>query len=106
MKPMEGVRVLEVAEYAMALSAGAVLAEWGADVIKVEHPERGDAIRSLSSWGIAPGTGGFSFLFDPFNRGKRSVGIDLSVPGGRELVLELARRADVFITNFLRSEER
>jgi crotonobetainyl-CoA:carnitine CoA-transferase CaiB-like acyl-CoA transferase len=101
MKVMEGVRVLEIAEYAMAPSAGAVLAEWGADVIKVEHPERGDAIRSASSWGIAPGTGGFSFLFDPFNRGKRSVGIDLASPEGHELVLKLVRQADVFITNFL-----
>jgi crotonobetainyl-CoA:carnitine CoA-transferase CaiB-like acyl-CoA transferase len=98
---MKGVRVLEVAEYAMVPSAGAVLADWGADVIKVEHAERGDAIRGLTAWKIAPGTGGFTFMWEPFNRGKRSIGIDITVPAGRDIVLELVRKADVFITNFL-----
>ena len=46
-KPMEGIRVLEVAQFTFVPAAGAVLADWGADVIKVEHPETGDAQRGL-----------------------------------------------------------
>ncbi|MDB5715154.1 MAG: hypothetical protein JWO15_2551, partial [Sphingomonadales bacterium] len=69
---MEGIRVLEVAIYGFMPSAGAALADWGADVVKVEHPETGDPIRGLSSYGINPGDGGVTTLWEVFNRGKRS----------------------------------
>src|SRR5580693_5564545 len=105
-KVMAGVRVLEVAEYAMAPTAGAVLSDWGADVIKVERVEGGDTLRGASSWGIPPGAGGFTFLWEPFNRGKRSIGVDIRKPEGLEIVLQLARQADVFITNFLPKARR
>ena len=75
---MEGVRVLEVATWTYVPVAGAVLAEWGADVIKIEHPETGDPQRGLVTSGIVP-TGGsqFNFMMEIPNRGKRSVGLDI-----------------------------
>ena len=100
---MKGVRVLEVAQFALAPSAAAVLSDWGAEVIKVEHAEHGDFMRGLSGWGVPADVEGINFLWDTFNRGKRSVGIDLTLDDGRDIVLELARRADVFITNYLPS---
>ena len=98
---MDGVRVLEVAQFTFVPSAGAVLADWGADVIKVEHPTRGDAQRGLLTVGGASNTGQINFLMEHANRGKRSIGLDMSVPEGKEVLLELARRADVFLTSFL-----
>ena len=98
---MEGVRVLEVAEYTFVPSAGAVLADWGADVIKVEHPTRGDAQRGLLTVGGADNTGQINFLMEHANRGKRSIGIDIQSPDGRALLYELAKSSDVFLTNFL-----
>ena len=100
---MKGVRVLEVAQFVLAPSAAAILGDWGAEVIKVEHPERGDAVRALASYGVPADVDGVHFLWSPFNRGKRSVGIDLAVAEGHAVVLELARRADVFVTNCLPS---
>jgi len=104
-RPMEGVRVLEVAQYTFVPASGAVLAEWGADVIKVEHAVTGDAQRGLVKLlglDIVPGTS-FAPIIDGPNRGKRSVGIALEVPEGRALLDELIRTADVFVTNFMPS---
>jgi crotonobetainyl-CoA:carnitine CoA-transferase CaiB-like acyl-CoA transferase len=78
-----------------------VLADWGADVLKIEHPETGDPVRNLSSYGFKPGDGGVSLLWEVFNRGKRSVGIDIRKPEGLELLLALVDTADVFLTNFM-----
>lgn len=100
---MKGVRVLEIAQFALVPSAAAVLSDWGAEVIKVEHAQHGDFMRGLSGWGVPADVEGINFLWDTFNRGKRSVGIDLTLADGRDIVLELARRADVFITNYLPS---
>jgi crotonobetainyl-CoA:carnitine CoA-transferase CaiB-like acyl-CoA transferase len=99
--PMEGVKVLEVALYGLVPTSGAVLADWGADVVKVEHPETGDPIRGLVAWGVKPGDGGVTYLWEVFNRGKRSVGIDIGTDEGREVLLKLVDEADVFLTNFL-----
>jgi len=98
---MKGVRVLEVAQYTFVPSAGAVLADWGADVLKIEHPVSGDGQRGLLQVGGQDNTGAINFLMEHSNRGKRSVGIDLGHEQGRELVYELVRSADVFLTNFL-----
>jgi crotonobetainyl-CoA:carnitine CoA-transferase CaiB-like acyl-CoA transferase len=100
-KPLEGIRVLEVAMYGFVPSAGAVLAEWGADVIKVEHAVTGDPQRGLRQTGPLRVEGDPNPNIEHANRGKRSVGLDMSVPEGREVLLELARRADVFLTSFL-----
>src|SRR5688500_5881434 len=100
---MEGIRVVEVGLFALVPAAAAVLADWGADVVKVEHPEYGDPLRGLAAWGVKPGTGGFTYMWEACNRGKRSVGVDISTPDGRELVMRLIDGADVFLTNFLPS---
>ncbi|VWX54099.1 CaiB/BaiF CoA-transferase family protein [Novosphingobium sp. 9U] len=100
---MKGIRVLEVAQFVFVPAAGAVLAEWGADVIKVEHPVRGDAQRGMLTIAGATMDPVVNPMIEHPNRGKRSVGIDIATPEGRELVLELAKTADVFITNYLPS---
>ncbi|MGB3331900.1 MAG: CaiB/BaiF CoA-transferase family protein [Mycobacterium sp.] len=98
---MDGFRVLEVAQFTFVPAAGAILADWGADVIKVEHPVRGDAQRGFIRMG------GFELnpdrhpLIEHPNRGKRSVGIDVSTSGGQQVLYELAATADVFLTNYL-----
>lgn len=99
---MAGIRVLELAAWTYVPAAGAVLAEWGADVIKVEHPETGDPQRGLVNSGLIPtGPGGVSHMIELPNRGKRSVGLDLKSEEGRDVLLQLAARSDVFLTNFL-----
>jgi crotonobetainyl-CoA:carnitine CoA-transferase CaiB-like acyl-CoA transferase len=98
---MDGIRVVEVASWTYVPVAGAVLAEWGADVIKIEHPESGDPQRGLAAMGLVPtGPGGVAHMMELPNRGKRSVGLDMGTPEGRELLLKLCETADVFLTNF------
>lgn len=99
--PLDGIRVLEVAMYGFVPSAGAVLAEWGADVIKVEHAVTGDPQRGLRQTGSLRVEGDPNPNIEHANRGKRSIGLDVSKPEGREVLLELARTADVFLTSFL-----
>jgi crotonobetainyl-CoA:carnitine CoA-transferase CaiB-like acyl-CoA transferase len=100
-KVMQGVRVLEVAQFTFVPAAGAILADWGADVIKVEHPLRGDTQRGfLNMGGIKLDPLRHTLIEHP-NRGKRSVGIDVSRPEGQEVLYELAKTADVFLTNYL-----
>jgi crotonobetainyl-CoA:carnitine CoA-transferase CaiB-like acyl-CoA transferase len=98
---LAGTRVVEVASWTFVPISGAVLAEWGADVIKIEHPASGDPQRGLVSSGLVPGGGGVNFMFEIPNRGKRSVGLDISTDGGRELLYRLVETADVFVTNHL-----
>jgi crotonobetainyl-CoA:carnitine CoA-transferase CaiB-like acyl-CoA transferase len=101
-RPMDGVRVLEVAQFTFVPAAGAVLADWGADVIKVEHAETGDAQRGLSAlMGMPVGSGSFAPLMEHPNRGKRSIGLALEQPGALDVLHELIRSSDVFLTNFL-----
>jgi len=100
---MEGVRVLEVAQFTFVPAAGGVLTDWGADVIKIEHPVRGDAqrgIQMLQRFAVNPQR---SALMQHPNRGKRSVGIDIATPEGKALIYELAKQCDVFLTNYLPS---
>ncbi|MGM7645420.1 CaiB/BaiF CoA transferase family protein [Nocardia sp. JW2] len=101
MGPLEGIRVLEVAMYGFVPSAGAVLADWGADVVKVEHAVTGDPQRGLRQVGRMRVEGEPNPNVEHANRGKRSIGVDMSVPAGREVIHELARGADVFLTSFL-----
>jgi crotonobetainyl-CoA:carnitine CoA-transferase CaiB-like acyl-CoA transferase len=97
---LNGIRVVEVASWTFVPSSGAVLAEWGADVIKIEDPERGDPQRGLVSASIIP-KGGINHMMELPNRGKRSVALDISMDGGRELLYRLVETADVFVTNYL-----
>jgi crotonobetainyl-CoA:carnitine CoA-transferase CaiB-like acyl-CoA transferase len=98
----DGVRVLEVAEWTLVPAAGAILAELGADVIKVERPHSGDVQRGLAFSGITPALNGISMQMEVTNRGgKRSIGLDISSEGGREILYRLAETADVFLTSLL-----
>ncbi len=98
---MKGVRVLEVAQFTFVPAAGAILADWGADVIKIEHPVRGDTQRGFLNMGGVTLDPLRHTLVEHPNRGKRSVGIDVSTAEGQELLYELAKTADVFLTNYL-----
>ena len=90
--PLAGLRVLEFTQNIMGPSAGLVLADLGADVVKIEPAPEGDATRRLS--GFAAG------FFGYFNRNKRSLALDLKQPSGLDLVRRLAGEADVLIENY------
>ncbi|MGV9408710.1 CaiB/BaiF CoA transferase family protein [Nocardia sp. NPDC003693] len=99
--PLAGITVLEVAMYGFVPSAGAVLADWGANVIKVEHAITGDPQRGLRQVGRFKVEGDANPNVEHANRGKRSIGVDMSTPEGRAVIHDLARTADVFLTSFL-----
>lgn len=103
---MQGFRILEVADHTFVPAASALLAEWGAEVIKVEHVERGDAMRGLAASGTIPITGGVHVLLEHSNRGKRSLGLDLSTEEGLDVLYRLALTSDVFLTNKLPAVRR
>ncbi len=96
---MEGIRILEVAEHTFVPAASGVLADWGAEVIKIEHVTRGDAARGLGSTGIAGFSGKVAVLMEHANRGKKSLGLDLTSDEGRDILYQLAAVSDVFLTN-------
>ena len=98
---MEGVRVLEVAEHTFVPAASALLADWGAEVVKVEHVERGDAMRGLASSGMAIMGTTVHVLLEHSNRGKQSVALDLTRDEGLDILYKLAATCDVFLTNKL-----
>jgi crotonobetainyl-CoA:carnitine CoA-transferase CaiB-like acyl-CoA transferase len=105
---MAGVRVLEVAQFTFVPAAGAVLADWGADVVKIENPITGDAQRGLVTvLGRSASKPGSSFapIMEAPNRGKRSVGLSLAQSEARPVFEELVRRSDVFLTNYLPSAQ-
>ncbi|HEX4089625.1 MAG TPA: CoA transferase [Trebonia sp.] len=92
-------RVVEVASHVFVPLAGSVLAEWGAQVVKVEEPVSGDPYRSLSTYGLHNVYRGVDPFFQSANRGKRSVAVDLKQPRGRAVLSRLVASADVFMTN-------
>jgi crotonobetainyl-CoA:carnitine CoA-transferase CaiB-like acyl-CoA transferase len=98
---MHGVRILEVAEHTFVPAASALLADWGAEVIKIEHVERGDAMRGLASSGLAIMGTEVHVLLEHSNRGKQSLGLDLTTEAGLDVLHRLAATCDVFLTNKL-----
>ena len=104
---LSGIKVIELAAWTFVPTAGAVLADWGADVIKIEHPETGDPQRGLINSGMVTGAGGVNHFIEQPNRGKRSVALDVSHPDSLEVLMKLVETADVFVTNLLpESRER
>lgn len=100
--PLDGIRIIEVASWMLVPSGGSVLVDWGAEVLKVEHPETGDPQRGLVTSGLLPGgKDAVNFMMEQPNRGKKSIGIDLASDEGREVLFDLVRTADVFLTNYL-----
>ncbi len=93
---LQGLKVVELATYIAAPGAGGILADWGADVVKIEPP-RGDPMRRFFD-GVTVGEYG-NPVFELDNRGKRGVVFDTSTPQGREAALKLIAGADVFLTN-------
>jgi formyl-CoA transferase len=93
--PLAGLRVLDIATMIAAPFSAALLADCGAEVIKVELPQVGDALRN-----VAPMHSGRSLYWAVLGRNKCSITLDLRVPRGRELFLELVKRSDVVLENF------
>jgi len=100
MRPiLDGIRVLDVGSFVFGPAAATVMADFGADVVKVEPPERGDPYRYLHQMPPLPKCDeDYCWLLT--GRGKRSVALDLKDAEGREILLRLVRQADVFVTNY------
>ncbi|NJC20969.1 formyl-CoA transferase [Arthrobacter pigmenti] len=93
--PLKGVRVLELGNYIAAPTAGRMLADFGAEVIKIERPRTGDELRN---WRLYAGN--TSMLYRTVNRNKKSMVLDLRTEEGRDIVLELAAKSDIVLENF------
>ena len=96
----EGVRIVELAQWVFVPSSVALLADLGADVVKIEDPKTGDPSRGLKTQGFGVNLGNIDPRVEQNNRGKRSVGIDIKRPEGLETLLRLVEGADVFVTSF------
>lgn len=105
---LEGIKVVETAAFFAGPIAGRFLADWGADVIHVEHPIRGDISRSIKYSSVSPAARRAGKLIDSNidyeaennNRNKRSMTLDLSNPLGRVILYRMIEKADVFLANF------
>lgn len=96
---LSGIRVVEVATYIFAPASATVMSDFGAEVIKVEPPGKGDPYRQLGSIPPMPAAAlNYCWLLDA--RNKKSVAVDLTKEAGREILLTLVKSADVFVTNF------
>jgi formyl-CoA transferase len=93
--PLAGIRVLKLGNYIAAPTAGRMLADFGAEVIKVERPVTGDELRN---WRLY--SGDTSMLYRTINRNKKSIAVDLKTERGREIVLDLVKHCDVLLENF------
>jgi crotonobetainyl-CoA:carnitine CoA-transferase CaiB-like acyl-CoA transferase len=97
---LDGVRVVEVAEWLFVPSTGALLADWGADVIHVERRNGGDPFRGNVTQGIGHKSGGVDMNMAMANRGKRSFAVDLHTERGLDVLHRLIETADVFLTSW------
>jgi crotonobetainyl-CoA:carnitine CoA-transferase CaiB-like acyl-CoA transferase len=93
--PLDGVRVVDMTTVVVGPICGRTLADYGADVVKVEAPG-GDLLRTMAEGSRNPGMSG---KFINFNRNKRSIGLDIKQPAGLEALLRLIDKADVFVSN-------
>lgn len=100
---LEGIRILAVEHWVAVPGATAIMADWGAEVIKVEDPRGGDAARGYQASGLPPVIAKLNPLFEVDNRNKRSIAIDLRRRGSQEIIKKLVQRSDVFISNFIPS---
>ncbi|MFQ5825956.1 MAG: CaiB/BaiF CoA transferase family protein [Dehalococcoidia bacterium] len=97
---LEGVRVVECAAFLVGPRVTAHLADLGADVIKIEHPQGGDPMRNVSFRGALPPLTEINYIIELENRGKRSITLDLNSEAGQEVAHRLVKEADVFLSNF------
>lgn len=99
--PLEGIRVLDWTQWQQGPMAGVLLADMGADVIKIEHAVQGDAGRGLiKSAGMDTFVTGRNAYFEGCNRNKKGITLDLSKPEGRQILYQLVEKSDVFLHNF------
>jgi crotonobetainyl-CoA:carnitine CoA-transferase CaiB-like acyl-CoA transferase len=103
---LEGVKVVELSMYAFAPSAAAVLADWGADVVKVVPPTVADPMMGTPVARLPERDVGVQFMWEIMNRGKRCIGLDVSHDDGRQVLHDLVAGADVFVTNLLPDARR
>jgi len=102
-KPLEGIRVLEWGIFHAGPGATAILADLGAEVIKIEQPGLGDPIRLLTRFGKASvAYKGRSLFYEGANRHKKNISIDLKTEKGREIAFRLVAKSDIFMTNIRR----
>src|ERR1700682_4123266 len=92
---LRGVRVLDLSTIVAGPAASMILADLGADVIKVERPGSGEDARAMG-----PHRGQWGAYFTALNRGKRSIAVDIAAPEGKEVVLKIAEGCDVWLENF------
>src|SRR5919108_2845909 len=92
-RALAGIKIVEAASYVTGPFASQLLADMGAEVIKIEEPKRGDPFRG---WGER----NYAATFCSLNRNKKSVTLDLRADEGRDIALKLASKADVLIQNF------
>src|SRR5262245_16057892 len=99
--PLEGLRVLDLSIWVQGPLAAMMLADLGAEIIKVEKPGQGDFARGVQSLFGKPQTlpGGRNLMYEIANRNKRAISVDLRHPRGREAFYRLAKRCDVLVTN-------
>ena len=93
--PLDGIRIIDVSEVISGPLSTMILADQGADVIKVEPPTHGEESRMLANY-----RGGMAALYMNCNQGKRSIGLNLKTEGGLEVLRQLVRSADVFVQNW------
>jgi crotonobetainyl-CoA:carnitine CoA-transferase CaiB-like acyl-CoA transferase len=98
---LDGVKVIELSLYAFAPSCAAVLADWGADVIKIVPPTVADPMKGNPIAGLPKKEVGVAFMWEQLNRGKRCIGLDVPKPEGHEILMSLLGEADVFVVNLL-----
>ena len=98
---LEGIRVLEIGSFVAVPAAGTILADLGAEVVKLEHPLTGDPGRGLdvNTKGVITHEGGLNISFELLNRGKKSIAVDLASASGQEIVQRMASHFDVVVTN-------
>ena len=97
--PLDGIKVVELGIWVAAPAAAAILADWGAEVIKIEEPDSGDPLRGLGATGLMPADLDSNPAFTLDNRGKKGMAINLRRPGGAKVMRALITRADVFLSN-------
>jgi crotonobetainyl-CoA:carnitine CoA-transferase CaiB-like acyl-CoA transferase len=98
--PLAGIKIVDFSEHGFVPSCAAVLADFGADVVKIERLE-GDPMRSVIANGLSPDADGVDYLFEMANRNKRGIALDVTAPAGRAVFERLVQWADVYITNQL-----
>src|SRR4030042_1952433 len=94
-KPLAGLRIIDLSRVLAGPFAAMILADLGADVVKIEEPNFGDESR-----GFPPFKDGFSAYFISINRGKRSVTLNLKEKRGKEILKELVKKSDILVENY------